>query len=150
MRRTLGRRLAVTIGAVIAIVAGFAGSPAASAGSPAGKPGPSGPGGALTNSLYPCIVFQGGTCTTVLTNLNLRAQPHRNSTSLIVMPQGSDFQIRCWGYGDSVNGDNIWYFGQYFTSIDVGPISWPIGWAAGYYLATGADPNPNFVNCADP
>ena len=110
--------------------------------------GPARPGEFTAQGVGNCDVGY-GLCTETTAQLNLRTGPWTNAQIVTTMPKGARFAPECWVWGTSVNGDEVWYWGTYRESNDVSPISWPQGYAAGYYLATGADPNPNFSHCSD-
>jgi len=77
-----------------------------------------------------------------LANLNLRTCQWLNEPVCkpikAVIPNGTWIELNCWEYGTPVNGDNIWYNTEYKGQT---------GMVAGYYMATGRDPNPNVYRC---
>ncbi|MEV8443250.1 hypothetical protein AB0425_38235 [Actinosynnema sp. NPDC051121] len=135
------RKLSIALVGLLAAVLLGSGTAAAK---PAPKPGVPEVG---TEAVVSC---RGGSawCTWPIVDLNLRTGPHTNSTVVITMPAGDYFVITCWVWGDSVNGDLIWYYGQHWEA-DLPSNQWEWGFAAGYYLSTGADPHPYFNNCVD-
>jgi hypothetical protein len=118
---------------------------------PARPPASGGGGGAtiMADETYFCTWIQSNAlCTHPTARLNLRGQPNTSSGIVTTMDPDSIVWLHCWTTGQSVNGDNIWYWvDDASDGIDVNPIFWPEGWAAGYYLATGHDPNPRVPHC---
>lgn len=95
--------------------------------------------GAVTVAAAPA---QAGGYFRTLANLNLRTcQVLENPVCqpvYTVIPNNTYIYLNCWAYGTSVNGDTIWYnafYGNYN------------GMVAGWYMATGPDPNPNIFRC---
>lgn len=95
--------------------------------------------GAVTVAATPA---QAGGMFRTLANLNLRTcQVLENPICLpvyTVIPNNTYIYLNCWAYGTSINGDNIWYnawYGDY------------TGMVAGWYMETGADPNPSVSRC---
>ncbi|MEJ3742852.1 hypothetical protein WEI85_06155 [Actinomycetes bacterium KLBMP 9797] len=87
-------------------------------------------------------------CTNPTARLNLRTQPNTNSGIVTTMDTDSIVWVHCWTTGQSINGDNVWYWvDDASEGFTVNPIHWPKGWAAGYYLATGRDPHPWVAHC---
>lgn len=133
------RRLSLLAAGVLAATVGLLGGQQASAD----------PGGGMVRAaaVYSCWWVQSDAlCATPLTNLNIRAHPWSTAGYITTMPRGSDFWLHCWNWGESVNGDTVWYYGTWDIGGD-DPREWPTGWSAGYYLSTGHDPNPQVPNC---
>jgi hypothetical protein len=70
--------------------------------------------------------------------LNLRECPSTSCTVLTVIPINTTLYLNCWWPGTSINGDNVWYDTTYGGQE---------GMVSGYYMNTGADPNPNIYRC---
>jgi hypothetical protein len=87
-------------------------------------------------------------CTNPTTRLNLRTQPSTSSGIIITMDPDTIVWLHCWTTGQSINGDTVWYWvDDADEGFTVNPVSWPEGFAAGYYLATGPDPHPWVPHC---
>lgn len=87
-------------------------------------------------------------CTNPTARLNLRTQPNTSSGIVTTMDPDSMVWLHCWTTGQSINGDNVWYWvDDASEGYTVNPVYWPKGWAAGYYLATGPDPHPWVPHC---
>lgn len=125
---------------ILAVLAGLLTIPTASA-------DPKTPKFATESIIWTCDTTGDGVCTSTTDRLNLRPQPNTSGDAVTTMPAGARFRLWCWTSSQSINGDTIWYWGRYEPSIDTSPITWPIGWAAGYYLATGHDPNSLIAHC---
>lgn len=85
-------------------------------------------------------------CTSTNARVNVRTQPWTNSGIVTTVPAGTNVSVSCYRWGESINGDSVWYWVS-VDDINHSPISWPKGYIAGYYLNTGADPNPLFPWC---
>jgi hypothetical protein len=74
--------------------------------------------------------------------VRVHRQPSTSSHADYSIPnKGDAVDLKCWTRGTSVSGDNVWYYG-YWMSSGESP-----GYMAGYYVATGSDPNPNIKHC---
>ena len=133
------RRASAFFTGLLALSATVLGTGVASAGPPA-------PGEVSAQAIWQCDVGSGW-CVSTTARVNLRVGPTLNDKVVITMIKGARFAPECWTYGTSVNGDNIWYWGTHRESADVMPPQWERGYVAGYYLATGKDPNPAFRQC---
>jgi hypothetical protein len=144
VRRGRGRAAAATLIATMVLLG------TASAAT-ARTPTKGGGGGVTTmaDETYLCTwIDERALCTHPTARLNLRTQPNASSGIVTTMDPDSIVWLHCWTTGQSINGDNIWYWvDDASDGIDVNPIFWPEGWAAGYYLATGADPHPWVAHC---
>jgi hypothetical protein len=61
-----------------------------------------------------------------------------------------EFHIRCWAWGDSVQGDRVWYKGDPADAPGNGQwydYTTERGWVAGYLLNTGHDPRAGVPGC---
>lgn len=85
-------------------------------------------------------------CTTTA-SVNIRGCSSAPSTSCTIYrtdPANFSEQVFCYTYGQSINGDNVWYN----VASSQQASGRPPAWIAGYYLNTGHDPNPTFDNCS--
>ena len=75
---------------------------------------------------------------TTVKNLHVRKKPSTSATVVAVLKNaGTKVTVTCWSRGTKVFGDPIWYH-----------ISKPhVGFVAGFYLNTGADPAAGIPNC---
>jgi hypothetical protein len=85
-------------------------------------------------------------CTTTNARVNVRTQPTTNSGIVTTVSTGTTAAVSCYRFGQPINGDSVWYWVS-IDDINTSPASWPKGYIAGYYLNTGADPNPLFRQC---
>lgn len=60
------------------------------------------------------------------------------STEIQVIPSGASVKIGCYVYGESVNGDTVWYWLYYGGH-------W--GYVSGWFLNTGHDPSSATHHC---
>ncbi|HYB86292.1 MAG TPA: SH3 domain-containing protein [Streptosporangiaceae bacterium] len=75
---------------------------------------------------------------TTISNLHVRKKPSTSATVVAVLKKaGTKVTVNCWTRGTSVFGDNVWY---HITKPHV-------GFVAGFYLNTGADPAAGIPNC---
>ena len=75
---------------------------------------------------------------TTIKNLHVRTKPSTSATAVAVLAKaGTKVTVNCWARGTSVFGDPIWY---HITKPHV-------GFVAGFYLNTGADPAAGIASC---
>ncbi|MEQ0559071.1 hypothetical protein ABJI51_08315 [Amycolatopsis sp. NEAU-NG30] len=98
---------------------------------------------ASTESVYTCGFQSSPWCALTLANVNERAQPTSKSAYVATVAKGDAFELWCWSEGESINGDDIWYYG----SPNVEPPDRPEGWVTGYWLDTGHDPASQISHC---
>jgi hypothetical protein len=101
-------------------------------------------GVASASTLYWCSFNNGGTqgyCTITLTYVNQRSAPTSNSGLFGTLSPRQTIILFCWTYGQSINGDNIWYLEQPVGGQFLG------AYVTGYYLDTGRDPAPPIPKC---
>ncbi|SDJ67216.1 hypothetical protein SAMN04487820_101189 [Actinopolyspora mzabensis] len=92
---------------------------------------------------YPCgDRGETGLCADNLRALNVRTGPATSYTALSRAPEGKSMAIDCWSFGESIKGDNIWYYITWVSSFDGHS-----GFVTGYYLNTGPDPAPGIPQC---
>ncbi|WIX86350.1 hypothetical protein [Amycolatopsis sp. DG1A-15b] len=93
--------------------------------------------------VYTCGFQAAPWCALALTNVNQRAQPTSKSAYIATISKGDAFELWCYSEGETINGDNIWYYG----SPNVEPPYRPEGWVTGYWLDGGHDPAPQIRHC---
>lgn len=141
-----GKRLLAAAALLTAIVV-----PATANAATASRPSTKGPGGVgvMADQTYLCnrpgLVPADALCAPTLSSLNIRTGPSTGHGVVSTMWAGADFWLHCWAPGESINGDNVWYFGTHITGP--WPPDFPQGYAAGYYLGTGRDPHPAVRRC---
>jgi hypothetical protein len=97
---------------------------------------------------YPCNQFpNAGLCAVAKTAVHMRTNPHTNASIIATVPAGQGVNLVCWAYGDSVNGDNIWYYGPEYP-FEGSPPNDPTGYVSGEYMDTGHDPAPGVGQCS--
>lgn len=74
-------------------------------------------------------------------NVNMRTCASTNCGSVGILQGGQYFYISCYKVGQSINGDNIWYWGK------TNPNNTWQAYVAGWYLTTGHDPSPATGPC---
>jgi hypothetical protein len=75
---------------------------------------------------------------TTVKNLHVRKKPSTSATVVAVLKKaGTKVTVNCWSHGTKVLGDPVWY---HITKPHV-------GFVAGFYLDTGADPAAGIPNC---
>jgi hypothetical protein len=80
---------------------------------------------------------EGHHCTNPVSGgVNGRTGPSTSRAIVEHIPSDYPFEIWSWTYGDSINGDNIWYYGA-ATGLSYPS---PLVYVSGYYLQTGKDP----------
>ncbi|WP_290052912.1 hypothetical protein [Amycolatopsis solani] len=85
-------------------------------------------------------------CANTLTSVNLRARATSQSGYIVTIPNGYPFGLDCWTTGETINGDNVWYYGLYQHDENAVPV-FTYGWVTGYWLSTGHDPAPQIAHC---
>ncbi|MFE5565653.1 hypothetical protein ACFQ68_11740 [Amycolatopsis japonica] len=83
-------------------------------------------------------------CSSTLANVNVRTQPNSQSGRVVTLPKNETFELQCWRRGESINGDDVWYYG---SGNYVNPWERGNGFVSGYWLATGKDPAPQIRAC---
>jgi uncharacterized protein YgiM (DUF1202 family) len=74
-------------------------------------------------------------------NVWIRTGPATSYSTVYLLQGGQYVWVYCYVTGQSINGDPIWY------RVKPNPNNATVGYTAGYYLTTGADPNPNVGHC---
>jgi hypothetical protein len=138
------RKFAILAAAIVILVIGVLGGTAAASAEPDGKPTGKVD---IESTVWTCDTTGDGVCTSPVARVNLRGQPNTGAKVIETMSPGDRFRLWCWTDSQSINGDTVWYWGR-DESLGVGfENSWPIGWAAGYYLDTGRDPLAGIGHC---
>jgi hypothetical protein len=98
-------------------------------------------------SVYSCPDWMRAypSCADTLTAVNLRTGASSQSGYILTVPKDYPFSLGCWTNGEPINGDDVWYYGNYFSEYN--SPAWTYGWVSGYWLATGHDPAPGIRHC---
>jgi hypothetical protein len=100
-----------------------------------------------SNQMWHCTGAPSVWCAPPKTTVNMRVAPNESAQSLDTLPPSDNAVLGCWASGQSVNGDNIWYNSFDYQWDNGNYLNGPNGYIAGFWLNTGADPNPAIPHC---
>jgi hypothetical protein len=76
------------------------------------------------------------------TNVYSRVSPSSSAATVYLFQGGQIVYYFCYVTGQSLNGDNVWYRTRPNPAAGT-----PQGYVPGWYMTTGADPNPSVSHC---
>ncbi len=124
--------------AAAAVFAVGLGVPAAAQAAPQAQPSD-----VRASVIVDCGPNWGYKCAGTLANVNIRTGPGTSYAKVATLAKNMNFALYCYQYGESINGDPVWYFG----APDIDQPDNPRGFVAGYWLATGKDPAAGIEPC---